>query len=57
MKVNPDSAKVAEVQAKLKESGGYCPCEFFRSPETKCMCKKCREDGVCSCGLFVRADE
>ena len=56
---NPDKELTAEIRAKLKENGGYCPCRLQKTPETKCMCKEFRdmierrESGECHCGLYI----
>jgi ferredoxin-thioredoxin reductase catalytic subunit len=57
IKVSDDKEHVAMIRAKLKENGGYCPCELVKSPETKCMCKEfleSTESGPCHCGLYVK---
>lgn len=53
---NPDKEYVKEIQRKLKENGGYCPCRITKSEDTKCMCKEFREQesGYCHCGLFYK---
>ena len=55
---NPDREYVKEIQKKLKENGGYCPCRITKSEDTKCMCKEFREQerGYCHCGLFYKED-
>jgi ferredoxin-thioredoxin reductase catalytic subunit len=47
---------VAEIRSKLKETGGYCPCQLEQNEDTKCMCKEFREQekGECHCGLYVK---
>lgn len=49
-----------EIQNKLKENGGYCPCCIEHTPETKCMCKNFIEEVAageyCHCGLFYKAE-
>lgn len=47
------------VRAKLRESGGYCPCKLERTPDTKCICKEFREQksGPCHCGLYIKTAE
>lgn len=58
-----DTAHVAEIREKLKQSGGYCPCQIGKTPDTKCMCKMFREQiareesGECHCGLYVAEKE
>lgn len=47
-----------EIQQKLKENDGYCPCRIVRTPDTKCMCKEFREQnsGECHCGLYIKTE-
>ena len=55
--LNPDKKLVAEIEAKLNENGGYCPCVLEKTPDTKCICKAFREQdhpGECHCGRFVK---
>lgn len=58
-----DEAVKTEIEAKLRENGGYCPCRLNKTPDTKCMCKEFREqiardeEGECHCGLFVASKE
>lgn len=57
--LNPDKKLVAEINAELKENGGYCPCVLEQTPDTKCMCKAFREQdypGECHCGKFVKVE-
>lgn len=45
------------IREGLKENGGYCPCSFEKSEDTKCMCKEFREQdtpGLCHCGLYEK---
>ena len=55
---NPDTSVVEEVLKKLRENGGYCPCEPKKTLETKCMCKAFIEgaNGMCRGGLFIKGD-
>lgn len=48
-----------EIQQKLKENNGYCPCRIIRTPDTKCMCKEFREQkiGECHCGLYIKTEQ
>lgn len=55
VEVNPDKDIEQEVRSALKANDGYCPCEFEKKPETKCMCKAFKEqetEGYCHCGLY-----
>jgi ferredoxin-thioredoxin reductase catalytic subunit len=57
IKLNPDKELVEEIKARLKETGGYCPCAAFKTEDTKCPCKEFREKdtaGECYCGLYVK---
>lgn len=60
---NPDGEYVREVQKKLKDNNGFCPCRLVKNDDTKCMCKEFRdavqrgETGECHCGLFVAVKE
>lgn len=56
IKLSTDKELVAEIKAKLKENGGYCPCKLEKTADTKCMCKEFREQesGECHCGLYVK---
>lgn len=56
---NPNEKLVAEIQQKLKENNGYCPCSLIKSDDTKCMCKEFRtiDEGMCHCGLYIKIKE
>lgn len=56
IKLSDNRELVAEIKAKLKENGGYCPCQLERNEDTKCMCKEFKEQksGECHCGLYVK---
>lgn len=52
-----DSKLVNFIRTALKENGGYCPCQFEHSVDTKCPCKLFREqatEGSCHCGLYIK---
>lgn len=54
---NPDTKIYENVTAAVKDNNGYCPCELIQNEDTKCMCKKFREQtepGECCCGRFVK---
>lgn len=53
MILNPDKEWVREIRRRIKDNGGYCPCQVERTKDTKCPCKSFREDAVCDCQLFV----
>ena len=52
-KLNPDKETVSLVREGLKHTGGYCPCLVEKTDDTKCPCKKFKEEQDCTCGLFV----
>ena len=60
---NNDKELVADIQKKLRENDGYCPCRTMKTPETKCMCKEFKEmifnnkPGECHCGLYVSVSD
>lgn len=51
---NPDTEFVASFKKRLKNNGGYCPCQPAKTPDTKCRCKQFRETGECICGLYIK---
>lgn len=61
--LNPDSEYVKEIKRKIKDNGGYCPCQLVKNEDTKCRCKMFREQldrgetGACHCGLWVAVEE
>jgi len=60
IRTNPNSEIVTEVRDKIRENGGYCPCNIIQNEDTKCMCKEFRESnelGYCHCGLYYRTEE
>jgi ferredoxin-thioredoxin reductase catalytic subunit len=59
IKVSEDKELVANIRAKLKETGGFCPCRLEQNKDTKCPCKEFREQGIgeCHCGLFLKVEE
>lgn len=59
IKVSENKELVKEIRAKLKESGGYCPCQIEKNEDTKCICKEFREQksGECHCGLYFKYEE
>lgn len=58
IKQNPDKEHVEKVKEALKKNDGYCPCVITRTPDTKCMCKRFKdqierkESGFCHCKLY-----
>jgi ferredoxin-thioredoxin reductase catalytic subunit len=59
IKLNPDKEFVKDFIEKLKDNDGYCPCSISKTPDTKCMCKKFKEqdDGECHCGLYYKTKD
>lgn len=59
IKLSDDKELVQNIQKKLKENNGYCPCKLLKNEDTKCMCKEFREQsfGECHCGLYVKTEE
>ena len=54
--LNPDNELVEEINKKLKENNGYCPCRLEKIEDNKCMCKEFREhsEGERHCGKFIK---
>ena len=40
IELNPDEKVVATVKEGLKQKGGYCPCRFEKTEDTKCKKKE-----------------
>lgn len=57
--IKQDPAFVADMQRRIEENGGYCPCSVLHDDTTKCVCKEFREmeEGVCHCGLYIKTKE
>lgn len=56
IKISDNAELVADIRARLKENGGYCPCRLLKTEDTKCMCKEFLEQevGECHCGLYIK---
>lgn len=57
--LNPNKEIVEEIQKKLKENNGYCPCRLVKNEDTKCMCKEFinkKSLGECHCGLYIKEE-
>lgn len=58
IKLNSNKELVSQIQKKLKQNGGYCPCvpKYLWNADTKCPCKEFREmeQGECNCGLYIK---
>ncbi len=59
IRLNEDRQLVEMIRQGLKEKGGYCPCRFEKSEDTRCICKEFREqmadpdfEGYCHCLLY-----
>jgi hypothetical protein len=58
IKQTEDKEYLNEILRQLKENHNHCPCSLITSPDTKCMCKKFRdqverqEPGECDCGRY-----
>ncbi len=59
IRLNEDTQLVEMIRQGLKEKGGYCPCRFEKSEDTRCICKEFREqmadpnfEGYCHCLLY-----
>lgn len=56
---NSDKELVADIRARLKANGGYCPCRLIKNDDTKCICKEFlmqETPGPCHCGLYVKVE-
>jgi ferredoxin-thioredoxin reductase catalytic subunit len=56
MKYNPNAKTASLILKGLEKKEGYCPCEIEKSPDTLCPCKQARENQICRCGLYVKAN-
>ena len=56
---NSNAELVHEIETKLKQNDGYCPCRLTKTPENKCMCEEFRQqifnriEGEGHCGLYI----
>jgi len=59
IRISNDKELVRDIQKRLKENNGYCPCKLLKNEDTKCMCKEFREQpsGECHCGLYIKIEE
>ena len=62
IRFNEDKEIVQTIQEGLKRTGGYCPCKFEKTEDTKCMCKEFRQqikdpnfEGYCHCLLYYKS--
>lgn len=61
VRFNENPEIVAAIKEGLEKTGGYCPCRFERTEETKCVCKEFRDqianpefEGYCHCLLYYK---
>ena len=64
VRLNSDEEIVRTVKEGLKKKGGYCPCRFEKTEDTKCMCKEFKEqikdpnfEGYCHCLLYYKSNK
>ena len=64
IRLNEDKEIVKTIKEGLKKTGGYCPCRFEKTADTKCMCKEFKEqikdpnyEGYCHCMLYYKSKE
>lgn len=59
----PDVEHAEKIQIALEKNGGYCPCMFVKTDDTRCKCKEFREQiknkipGACHCGLWIAVED
>lgn len=61
IRLNDDRELVELIREGLRQKGGYCPCRFERTEDTKCICREFREqmadpdfEGYCHCRLYYK---
>ncbi|MCD8106608.1 MAG: ferredoxin thioredoxin reductase catalytic beta chain [Oscillospiraceae bacterium] len=61
IRLNEDTAVVAQIRAGLRERGGYCPCRTENKEEYKCICQEFKDqiadpefEGYCHCMLYYK---
>ena len=64
IRLNEDRELVALIREGLRQKGGYCPCRFERTEDTKCICREFREqmadpdfEGYCHCMLYYKSKD
>lgn len=62
IRLNEDRELVELIREGLRQKGGYCPCRFERTEDTKCICREFREqmadpdfEGYCHCMLYYKS--
>lgn len=53
MRLNDNKEHVEKILDAICEKEGYCPCVLPKNEDTKCPCKKMREENKCCCKLYV----
>lgn len=55
--LNQNKNIVEKILKRIDLNEGYCPCNQGETPkeDTKCPCKKYREEQHCCCGLYVKS--
>ena len=56
IKINPDKELAKAVKQAIIKNEGYCCCSLYKTKDTKCPCKKFRQQsyGTCDCGLYIK---
>ena len=64
IRLNEDRELVELIREGLRHKGGYCPCRFERTEDTKCICREFREqmadpdfEGYCHCRLYYKSKD
>ena len=64
IRLNEDRELVELIREGLRQKGGYCPCRFERTEDTKCICRDFREqmadpdfEGYCHCRLYYKSKD
>ena len=64
IRLNEDRELVALIREGLRQKGGYCPCRFERTEDTKCICREFREqmadpdfEGYCHGRLYYKTKD
>ena len=64
IRLNEDRELVELIREGLRQKGGYCPCRFERTEDTKCICREFREqmadpnfEGYCHCRLYYKTKD
>lgn len=52
LKVIANKEIYEKFKVSLKDNNGYCPCSIEKSENTKCICKKMREEKICECEVY-----